>query len=76
MKNLKRTMFTTAFVLCCLTNVKAQDTKNIKEKTVKTTSVSELKAALETLAPTVVALDKRRLKTRHETAKNSINNVR
>ena len=76
MKNFKTAIFTTAFVLCSLINVKAQDTKNVKEKTVKTSTVLELKTTLETQAPTAVALDKRRLKTKHETAKNSISNVR
>ncbi|WP_269237163.1 hypothetical protein [Flavobacterium flavigenum] len=76
MKNFKTTIFTTAFALCCLTSAKAQDSKNVKEKTVTTTSASELKATLETQSPTVVALDKRRLKTKHDTAKNSISNVR
>lgn len=34
MKNFKTAIFTGAFVLCCLTNVKAQDSKNVKEKSV------------------------------------------
>nr|WP_315188235.1 hypothetical protein [uncultured Flavobacterium sp.] len=76
MKNFKTAIFTTAFVLCCLTNVTAQESKNVKEKTAKSNSDSELKATLETQSQAGVALDKRRLKTRHETAKNSIGNIR
>lgn len=41
MKNLKTTIFAAALVLCCLTNVKAQDGKIVKEKTIKSTSGSE-----------------------------------
>ncbi|WP_417939982.1 hypothetical protein [Flavobacterium sp. RS13.1] len=74
MKNFKTAIFTGAFVLCCLTNVKAQDSKNVKEKSVKSNSDSELKTTLQTQAG--LAFDKRRLKTRHETAKNSISNIR
>ncbi|MCI9846311.1 hypothetical protein [Flavobacterium pectinovorum] len=76
MKNFKTAIFTTAFVLCCLTNVNAQDSKSVKEKTIKSNSASELKSKLETQTQAGVALDKRRLKTRHETAKNSIGNIR
>ncbi|WP_163394445.1 hypothetical protein [Flavobacterium limi] len=76
MKNFKTAIFTTALALCCLANVKAQDSKNVKEKTAKTTSASELKTALEIQAPTVLALDKKRLKTKHDTVKNSIGNIR
>jgi hypothetical protein len=39
MKNFKTSIFTLAFVLCCL-NVKAQDSKIVKEKTIKSTSVA------------------------------------
>jgi hypothetical protein len=76
MKNFKTAIFTAAFVLCCLTNVKAQDSKNVKEKTAKTTSASEMKATLETQTQAGVVLDKRRLKTKHDTAKNSVGNIR
>ena len=76
MKNIKTVIFTTAFVLCCLTNVKAQDSKNVKEKTVKSNSASELRTTLETQTQAGVALDKRRLKTKHDTAKNSVGNIR
>lgn len=41
MKNLKTTIFTAALVVFCLTNVKAQDGKIVKEKTIKSTSGSE-----------------------------------
>lgn len=41
MKNLKTTIFTAALVVYCLTNVKAQDGKIVKEKTIKSTSGSE-----------------------------------
>ena len=76
MKNFKTAVFTGAFVLCCLTNVKAQDSKNVKEKTTKSSSDSELKTTLETQIQAGVALDKRRLKTKHDTAKNSVGNIR
>ncbi|WP_163400463.1 hypothetical protein [Flavobacterium fluviatile] len=75
MKNFKKAIFTMAFVLC-LTNVKAQDTKNLKEKAAKSNSGSELKTTLEPQVPTAVASDKRRLKTKHDTAKNSVGNIR
>jgi hypothetical protein len=38
MKNLKTTIFAVTFVLCCLTNVKAQDSKIVKEQTIKSNS--------------------------------------
>lgn len=76
MKNFKTAILTLAFVLCCLTNVKAQDVKNVKEKTVKSTSSSELKASIETQTPVGIVLEKRRLKTKHDTAKNSVGNIR
>lgn len=41
MKNLKTTIFTAALVVYCLTNVKAQEGKIVKEKTIKSTSGSE-----------------------------------
>ena len=41
MKNLKTTIFTAALVLYCLTSVKAQEGKIVKEKTIKSTSGSE-----------------------------------
>ena len=41
MKNLKTTIFTAALVLYCLTNVKAQEGKIVKEKAIKSTSGSE-----------------------------------
>ena len=41
MKNLKTTIFTAVLVVFCLTNVKAQDGKIVKEKTIKSTSGSE-----------------------------------
>ncbi|MEL1254215.1 hypothetical protein AAEO57_10540 [Flavobacterium sp. DGU38] len=75
MKNFKTAIFTVAFVFC-LTSVKAQDTKSVKEKTAKPDSASELKTTLETQTQVVVALDKRRLKTKHDTAKNSVGNIR
>jgi len=40
MKNLKTTIFATVLVLCCLTNVKAQESKIVKEKSAKSTSVT------------------------------------
>lgn len=40
MKNFKTTIFATALVLCCLTNVKAQESKMVKEKTIKSTTVA------------------------------------
>lgn len=41
MKNLKTTIFTAVLVVFCLTYVKAQDGKIVKEKTIKSTSGSE-----------------------------------
>ena len=41
MKNLKTTIFTAVLVVFCSTNVKAQDGKIVKEKTIKSTSGSE-----------------------------------
>ncbi|MGO4770075.1 hypothetical protein ACEN2I_00295 [Flavobacterium sp. W22_SRS_FK3] len=76
MKNLKKAVFTVAVVLCSLTNVKAQDSKSAKEKTVKSNSESELKTTLEKQVRVVVSIDKRRLKTKHDTAKNSVSNIR
>lgn len=76
MKNFKTAIFTATFVLCGLINVKAQDSKIVKEKTVKSNSDSELKATLEIQTQVGVALDKRRLKTKHDTAKNSVGNIR
>ncbi|PXY42502.1 hypothetical protein DMB65_00290 [Flavobacterium cheongpyeongense] len=76
MKNFKIAIFTTAFILCCLTNVKAQDCKNVKEKIAKSNPTSELKLISETQSQAAASLDRRRLKTKHDTAKNSISNVR
>ncbi len=41
MKNLKTTIFTVTLTLCCLTSVKAQDSKIVKEKTIKSNSCLE-----------------------------------
>ncbi|MEO8238546.1 MAG: hypothetical protein ABI793_10045 [Flavobacterium sp.] len=41
MKNLNTTIFAATLALCCLTSVKAQDGKIVKEKTIKSTSGSE-----------------------------------
>jgi hypothetical protein len=76
MKNLKTAIFTATLLLCCLTNVKAQESKIVKEKIVKSNSASEFKTTLETQTQAGVALEKKRLKTRHETAKNSVGNIR
>lgn len=76
MKNFKTAIFTVAFVLCGLTGVKAQDSKNVKEKTVKSSSASDSKATLETQTNVGVPLEARRLKTKHDTAKNSVGNIR
>jgi hypothetical protein len=75
MKNFKTAIFTATLVLC-LTDVKAQDSKNVKDKTVKSISGSEFKTTLETHTGASAALDKRRLKTKHDTAKNSVGNIR
>lgn len=40
MKNLKTTIFAATLVLYCSTNVKAQESKIVKEKTIKSTSVT------------------------------------
>ena len=76
MKNLKRAIFTVTLVLCGLTNVKAQDSKIVKEKAVKSNSASDLKTTLQTQTSIESAVEKRRLKTKHDTAKNSIGNIR
>ena len=76
MKNLKTAIFTVTLVLCGLTNVKAQDSKIVKEKAVKTNSASDLKTTLQTQTSLESAVEKRRLKTKHDTAKNSIGNIR
>ncbi|OOV18726.1 hypothetical protein [Flavobacterium sp. LM4] len=41
MKNLKTITFTAVFIICCLANVKAQEGKVVKEKAIKSGSVSE-----------------------------------
>lgn len=76
MKNLKTAIFTVTLVLCGLTNVKAQDNKIVKEKAVKSNSASDLKTTLQTQTSIESAVEKRRLKTKHDTAKNSIGNIR
>ena len=76
MKNLKTAIFTVTLVLCGLTNVKAQDSKIVKEKMVKSNSASDLKTTLQTQTSIESAVEKRRLKTKHDTAKNSIGNIR
>jgi hypothetical protein len=76
MKNLKTAIFTVTLVLCGLTNVKAQDSKIVKEKVVKSNSASDLKTTLQTQTSIESAVEKRRLKTKHDTAKNSIGNIR
>jgi len=76
MKNLKTAIFTVTLVLCGLTNVKAQDSKIIKEKAVKSNSASDLKTTLQTQTSIEFAVEKRRLKTKHDTAKNSVGNIR
>jgi len=76
MKNLKTAIFTVTLVLCGLTNVKAQDSKTVKEKAVKSNSASDLKTTLQTQTSIESAVEKRRLKTKHDTAKNSIGNIR
>lgn len=76
MKNLKTAIFTVTLVLCGLTNVKAQDSKIVKEKTVKSNSASDLKTTLQTQTSIEFAIEKRRLKTKHDTAKNSVGNIR
>ncbi|EJL61521.1 hypothetical protein [Flavobacterium sp. CF136] len=76
MKNLKTAIFTVTLVLCGLTNVKAQDSKIVKEKAVKSNSASDLKTTLQTQTSIESAVEKRRLKTKHDTAKNSIGNIR
>lgn len=45
MKNLKTTIFLATVVFCCLTNVKAQDSKLVKAKAIKTSS--ELETTLD-----------------------------
>lgn len=75
MKNLKTAIFTATLVLCCLTNVKAQDSKSVKEKIAKSNSASDLKT-IQTDASISFAAEKRRLKTKHDTAKNSVGNIR
>ena len=76
MKNLKTAIFTVTLVLCGLTNVKAQDSKIVKEKAVKSNSASDLKTTLQTQTSIESVVEKRRLKTKHDTAKNSIGNIR
>lgn len=76
MKNFKTTIFTVTLVLFGLAGVKAQDNKNEKEKTVKSGSASDSKTTLITQTNVEVPLEARRLKTRHETAKNSVGNIR
>ena len=76
MKNLKTAIFTATLVLCGLTNVKAQDSKIVKEKAVKSNSASDLKTTLQTQTSIEFAIEKRRLKTKHDTAKNSVGNIR
>lgn len=76
MKNLKTAIFTATLILCCLTNVKAQENKIVKEKIAKSNSASDLKTTLETQVSMAVSIDKRRLKTKHDTAKNSVGNIR
>lgn len=76
MKNLKTAIFTVTLVLCGLTNVKAQDSKIVKEKAVKSNSASDLKTTLQAQTSIESAVEKRRLKTKHDTAKNSIGNIR
>jgi len=75
MKNLKTAIFTATLVLCCLTNVKAQENKIVKEKIAKSNSASDLKTT-QTEASISFAAEKRRLKTKHDTAKNSVGNIR
>nr|WP_315201306.1 hypothetical protein [uncultured Flavobacterium sp.] len=41
MKNFKRTIFATTFALCCLANVKGQNSKSVKEKTIQSSSALE-----------------------------------
>jgi len=76
MKNFKKVIFTLTFVMFGLTCVKAQDSKNVKEKTVKSSSVSDSKSTLKAQSNIEVPLEARRLKTKHDTAKNSVGNIR
>jgi hypothetical protein len=76
MKNLKAAIFTATLVLFGLTNVKAQESKIVKEKTGKSNSVSNVKATLQTQVSIVSLVEKRHLKTKHDTAKNSVGNIR
>lgn len=75
MKNLKTAIFTATLIFCCLTNVKAQENKIVKEKTAKSNSASDLKT-IQTEASISFTAEKRRLKTKHDTAKNSVGNIR
>ena len=76
MKNLKTAIFTVTLVLCGLTNVKAQDSKNVKDKVLKSNSASDLKTTFQTQTSIEFAIEKRRLKTKHDTVKNSVGNIR
>jgi hypothetical protein len=75
MKNLKTAIFAVILILCCLTNVKAQESKIAKEKPVKSSSASDLKTTQAEVSISF-AIEKRRLKTKHDTAKNSVGNIR
>lgn len=76
MKNFKTAIFTVTLVLFGLAGVKAQDSKNEKEKTAKSGSASDSKTTLITQTNVEVPLESRRLKTKHDTAKNSVGNIR